>query len=108
MKLCFWLIRQYTSPLAFCYLFMAQVEGSLENERLHNTCMRIFDKCAANEGTLGKHDDTSKIFNEYYRRSNSSWSDVSRCDLLRIACLSTVRDCESPTCKNIAQRMRLR
>ncbi|XP_044249894.1 uncharacterized protein Eig71Ei [Drosophila takahashii] len=101
------MLKRYLA-LTFCYLLMAQVQGSLESERLHKTCMRIFDKCAANEDRLGKQDDTSKFFNEFCRRSDSNWSDVSRCDLLRVACLSTVCDCESPTCKNIAQRMSLR
>ncbi|XP_043649965.1 uncharacterized protein LOC122617961 [Drosophila teissieri] len=94
--------------LAFVCLFMAYIQANPEEaNRRHNLCIRSFDKCIENEARLGKQDDTSKFFNDYCRRSDSGWSDVSRCDLLRIACLSTVRDCETPTCKNVAHRMRL-
>ncbi|EDX10582.1 uncharacterized protein LOC6738184 [Drosophila simulans] len=94
--------------LAIVCLFMAHIQGNPdEANRRHKICIRTYDKCIENEARLGKQDDTSKFFNDYCRRSDSGWSDVSRCDLLRIACLSTVRDCETPTCKNVAHRMRL-
>ncbi|XP_039488050.1 uncharacterized protein LOC120449564 [Drosophila santomea] len=94
--------------LSFVCFLMAYIQANPEEaSRRHKLCIRTFDKCIENEARLGKQDDTSKFFNDYCRRSDSGWSDVSRCDLLRIACLSTVRDCETPTCKNVAHRMRL-
>nr|AAA65117.1 L71-9 [Drosophila melanogaster]AAA74182.1 L71-9 [Drosophila melanogaster]prf//2205331G L71-9 gene [Drosophila melanogaster] len=95
-------------PLAIVCLFMAHIQANPEEaNRRHKICIRTYDKCIENEARLGKQDDTSKFFNDYCRRSDSGWSDVSRCDLLRIACLSTVRDWQTPTCKNVAHRMRL-
>jgi len=67
---------------------MAHIQANPEEaNRRHKICIRTYDKCIENEARLGKQDDTSKFFNDYCRRSDSGWSDVSRCDLLRIACL---------------------
>ncbi|XP_016958879.2 uncharacterized protein LOC108030501 [Drosophila biarmipes] len=93
--------------LALCCFLMVEIQADTDRKRLHETCMRVFGKCIKNEDKLGRQDDTSQLFNEFCRRSDSGWSDLSRCDLLRVACLSTVRDCESPTCKNVAHRMNL-
>ncbi|XP_017086224.1 uncharacterized protein LOC108118176 [Drosophila eugracilis] len=103
-------MTKLTLALVTCCLLLTEILGNPNENylRLHQTCLRVYEKCKNNKSRLGNHDDTSIFFNEFCRSFDLGWLDASRCELLRIACFSTVRDCESPTCKNVARQMRER
>ncbi|XP_070853031.1 uncharacterized protein [Drosophila suzukii] len=86
--------------LAFCCILVAQILAQDASGR--RFCDRLFDDCRREQSTVGTEDDTVGFFNAYCGRHDRNWRKITRCELVRASCISTVRDCESPTCKVVS------
>ncbi|XP_068141474.1 uncharacterized protein [Drosophila tropicalis] len=90
--------------LVLCCLYLVQIQGQLLTDRQY--CNRLTRECLRSEGTVGPNDDTEGIYNDWCRRSNRNWRNITRCQLVRASCELTLVRCENLTCANVARVLR--
>ncbi|KAH8339334.1 hypothetical protein KR074_012315, partial [Drosophila pseudoananassae] len=88
-------------PAILCLLAAAMAQ---ENAR--EVCRRVNERCLRSAGNHGPNNDISNIFNEWCRRQNRNWRNISRCELTRATCRLTLERCRSLSCENVRDALR--
>ncbi|XP_034122949.1 uncharacterized protein LOC117580475 isoform X2 [Drosophila guanche] len=73
--------------------------------RNRDICRRQNTRCVRNQERLGTTNDVTTAFNNQCRRSNRSWSEVTRCQLADATCQLTLERCRTLSCNNVRRAL---
>ncbi|KRF98539.1 uncharacterized protein Dwil_GK27973 [Drosophila willistoni] len=85
--------------IVLCCLCWVHCQGQALTDREY--CNRLTRECLRSEGTVGPNDDTVGIYNDWCRRSNRNWRNITRCQLVRASCELTLIRCANLSCQNV-------
>ncbi|KAH8313056.1 hypothetical protein KR067_012348, partial [Drosophila pandora] len=111
-------------PLALCCMLVVHIKAQDPEGR--RFCDRLTAECVRHERQVGTVDDTVTIYNNHCRRTDRTWRNITRCELVRASCICkfffsnfgffylfmrisisvTMVRCDNPTCKNVADSLR--